>query len=128
LQLAAGPHVGPGVDHRRGNQLGHRADDGLGAGHLANAFGDELGHAIDVAVGAVVDDQDVHARLLRAAAAPGLLPTWAILVWHRRLVQQRDGGVSIAVDEGSFWENDFLNGHWGCKTTPDPAGHPESKL
>src|SRR5262249_22260630 len=43
------------------DEFGHGADHWLGARNLFHPFGNKGSHTVDIAVGAVIDDQDLHA-------------------------------------------------------------------
>src|SRR5438270_4287012 len=54
--------IGARLDHVCGDQFRHRAYNGFGPGNLADALGHQVGHLVNVAVGAVVADQDFHGQ------------------------------------------------------------------
>src|SRR5262249_23143649 len=71
LHRPPGPHVIPRIDHGLRYEFGHRANHWLGSRDLFHAFGNMGGHTVDMAIGAVVDDEDLHACITfpRYAAA-----------------------------------------------------------
>src|SRR4030095_16798449 len=81
LHRPSGPHVFPRIDHSLRYEFGHRGDPGLGCRNFFHPFSNKSSNTVDMAVGAVIDDKNLHPLVSFPKAAVRTAGAW----WSRRM-------------------------------------------